>query len=554
MTRPNALTPRSLACACALLALLLGCDPPTLTYHDLEPTPDLQPPALPLEPEYGLVINEVMTRNQSTIMDATAVGGDLFPDWIELYHGGTEPIDLSRLVLRDRSDNAWAGMPGQLLPGEHLLLWADGTQADGHLPFRLAGDGDNLTLLLDGQVLDRVATGQMDRDTSWARFPDGGEWALTIDATPGWNNGLMPSATTDPSDALFQRQRILDFHITLPQASYDSLDDNPRVWVPGSLAFAGAYFADVEVRLKGRAGSRRDLDEKCAVKVDLNDLVPGQGIRGINKLTFNNMVQDPSYVHEFLAYTIYRAAGLPAPRIGWSRLYINDEYFGLYLLIESVDDKMLERWYTDASGHLFEGAYGTDFEVAEVWDFEYDQGPDPDDRSDLLEAAYILEREPTNAAIQDLRNVIDLDQFIMNMAIESLILHWDGYTTSNNYRVYHDPVTDLFQIIPWGTDQTFDDYWYMPYEHGNGRSVVFQFCLANTDCRAQYSQALADVADLVDQLDLLPVVDELQALLYDDIVTDPRREHSLTRINNKLHQTRQTLQLWPDQVREQIEP
>lgn len=545
--------PVTMLAAISLAAISLGgcADDPPLSVHELEPDPQLAEPrpgaALP-----GLVINEVMTRNQSTVMAPDpAPDSDGFPDWLELYNAGSTAVDMSTVILRDRGGNLWRGMPGELAPGQHLLLYADGVDAPGHAPFRLAGEGEELILTIDNRVLDRIATGQMDRDTSWARFPDGGDFAVTIRPTPGWTNGIRPSASLDPTDGLFQRERITEVHLTVPSPSWASLEVEPRVQVPASMAFQGAYFADVGARLKGRAGSRRSLDEKCAWKVDLNDHVPGQGLRGLNSLTFNNMVQDPSYVHEYLAYTIFRAVGIPAPRVGWTRLHVNGVYFGLYLFIESVDDEFLERWYRDPAGHLFEGAYGTDFEADEVWQFEYDEGPDENDRSDLLEVAYILDGEPTNAAIQALRQHVDLDQFILSMAVEALILHWDGYTTSNNYRVYHDPATDLFQIIPWGTDQTFVDYWFDPYE-GNGR--VFTFCMANLACRAQYGDALRHVADTVESLDLEPVVEELEELLWVDISSDPRREHSLSYILSHLQETKVTLRNWPAQVRAQIEP
>lgn len=532
------------------LCFLLGCSSPTLELDEFEPMPDIEPPDTTVEPP-RLVINEVMTRNQSTIMAPGLTGAQAFPDWVELYNADSREIDLSRVALRDGGGNLWPGMPGSLSPGEHLLLFADGTTEPGHLPFQLSSSGEELTLSVDDVDVDRLATRVMEPDTSWARFPDGGQWALTIRATPGWNDGIRPTDSMDPTDALFQRERISEFFITLPQASWDSLEASPYEQVPASLAFQGAFFRDVGMRIKGRYGSLRDLNGKAAFKLDLNDYEPGQGIRGLNHLTFNNMVQDPTYMHEYLAYRIFRAAGLPAPRVGWMRLYVNDEYFGLYLFIESVDDKFLERWYADPTGHLYEGAYGVDFRTGDVGSFEYDEGPDPDDRSALLEVATLLDGPATDEAIAELRTLVDLDQFIRYMAVEALTLHWDGYTTSNNYRVYHDPSTDLFQIIPWGTDQTFISYWFPPYQ-GNGR--VYRFCLQNPGCRTEYGQALRDVSLLIDELDLLREVDELEGLLMDEIIADPRREASLVTVQAQLAATRDTLANWPEQVRGMIEP
>mgnify|MGYP001084450630 CR=1 FL=1 len=52
-----------------------------------------------------------------------------------------------------------------------------------------------------------------------------------------------------------------------------------------------------------------------------------------------------------------------------------------------------------------------------------------------------------------------------------MISHWDAYEFSihNNYRVYHDPSTDTWSMIPTGIDQTFggdQDPWPQPRPAG----------------------------------------------------------------------------------------
>jgi hypothetical protein len=71
-----------------------------------------------------IVINEIMTSNASTISDED---GD-FPDWIELYNSGEEPVDLTGWGLSDDALNPfrWVFPQAIIQPGEFLLLWASG--------------------------------------------------------------------------------------------------------------------------------------------------------------------------------------------------------------------------------------------------------------------------------------------------------------------------------------------------------------------------------------------------------------------------------------------
>jgi spore coat protein CotH len=56
---------------------------------------------------------------------------------------------------------------------------------------------------------------------------------------------------------------------------------------------------------------------------------------GLDRLTLNNMVQDPTMVHEALGYQVYEAAGVRVPRTGYVRLTVNGQPYGLYLNLEA---------------------------------------------------------------------------------------------------------------------------------------------------------------------------------------------------------------------------
>jgi hypothetical protein len=498
------------------------------------PVEQITPGPLP-----AIVINEVQGDNDSTLM-----GPDwTTPDWVELFNDSGEPVALSRLALVDRGGQTWHGGEGELAPGAHLLL-----RTGVELDFGINDENEQLELFVDGYVVDRVALGEIASDTAWARYPDGDRWRFTARPTPGFTNGSHPGDGTDPTDALFDPAVVHDIQVTVSDAQWALLQADNYTEVVASMSWRGAFFPAVGLAKKSTVGSNRTLDQKAAFKLDLNEY-EDHAIGGVQKLVLNNMVQDPTYVSEDSAYALFRAAGVPAPRVGYARLSINGVDWGLYALVEAVDDEFLARWFTQDDGAMFEGAYGVDFEWHEIDLFEYDQGPDPSDRAILEAVTAVLDGGPTDANVAALERLVDLDEFLSNMAVEVLILHWDGYTTANNYRLYHNPRTGRLSIIPWGTDQTFITLRYGLYG-GYGRMMTF--CMANAGCRARYEARVLEVADLEDALALDARVDAQRLRLAEEIATDPRAEHSAATQAQYVDITKATIRTWPNEVRAQL--
>ncbi|WP_084038918.1 lamin tail domain-containing protein [Demequina sp. NBRC 110053] len=164
----------------------------------------------PATPEASLVVNEV------TSQDTGHFDGE---DWIELTNIGSEPLDLSGVVVTDDKDEDAYTIPAStaLAPGGFLVLAGDkATGPEGVLGFGL-GKGDEVrlysagTAVVDGVVDDAAepfAVGAWPDDThtndggaSWGRLPDGtGDFGYTGEATPGAAN--IAPATPALEDAV----------------------------------------------------------------------------------------------------------------------------------------------------------------------------------------------------------------------------------------------------------------------------------------------------------------------------------------------------------------
>jgi spore coat protein CotH len=206
----------------------------------------------------------------------------------------------------------------------------------------------------------------------------------------------------DEAGPIYDPGQVLFVNLALSPTEKAKLEAEPGEYVKGTFSMtksadgapSGAEVPFIasraaEIRLKGNAGgSFRDLSEKAAFKLKFKKT---EAVLGLRKMTLNNMVQDPSMVHETLAYAAFRAAGVPASRTGYAYVRLNGEDLGVYLDLENLDEIGLSRIFGSFdknTQHLYEGEGGHDVKPGEATAFEVDEGPEDNiaDLEGLIEA------------------------------------------------------------------------------------------------------------------------------------------------------------------------
>ena len=356
-------------------------------------------------------------------------------------------------------------------------------------------------------------------------------------------SGISSTAYNEGTDAaavFYNPLVVSNVNLTLPQNSVNELNNNPgtTVYQHASVTLTTAdgkvtTFADIGVRLKGQA-TRTNLYGKAPMKLKFDAFVPGQKFMGLTRMTLNSMVQDPSFVHEDIAYRLYRAMGIIAPRTTYSWVTLNGADFGLYMNIESVDAQMLKRWITPK--HL----YSSNCYLADLTYYQsgcYDTNYGDTDRSDLNAAIAVSIYDGADWW-REVNKVADMTSVINLMATDIYTSNWDGYTdvVQNNYYLVFD-LTGKLRIIPWGQDGAFpsDGSAQLDWlgqgpafrDFGNQkRSVMLRKCVAYEPCAAQLIRAHVAVKNKAEELNLPAFKDKIAAVINNAYVAHETRSTS----------------------------
>lgn len=292
----------------------------------------------------------------------------------------------------------------------------------------------------------------------------------------------------------------------------------PFTYRPATVTVDGHRFADAEVRKKGFKGTMNPDKPSLKVRLHGDDLIDG-----MRRLTLNNSAQDGNYVSQCLAYGLFAAAGLPAPRCGYAHVTVNGVDLGVYVHVESIRRPMIERTFGHFDGFLYENTMA-DFQEGMLQIFERKNREEVADRPELRGIQQALDG-PDDQLLVALGKWLDLDAYFTYWAMEVLTGHWDGYhgNRNNNY-AFFDATTGKMHFLPWGVDACFTGPWNfwgpflnestsMPravYAHGRIGKRLY----GTAEGRKRYYKRLGELlATVWDEKALLARIDTMQATI-----------------------------------------
>jgi spore coat protein H len=227
---------------------------------------------------------------------------------------------------------------------------------------------------------------------------------------------------------------------------------------------------DIGFRLRGNTSR---VSEKKSFKVSFNTFQSGRNYFGVEKLNLNGEHNDPSVIRAKIAMDLFRDFGIPAPRANHVAVYINGDYYGLYINVEHIDEEFAFSRFDNKNGNLFKCLWPADlnYKGTDPENYKFMNGDRrvydlrtrimDDDYSDLADFITKLNQLPNSefdCAIYKIFNVFD---YLKVIALDVFIGNWDGpIYNKNNFYLYRNTQYERFEYIPYDLDNTFGIDWF----------------------------------------------------------------------------------------------
>ena len=325
-----------------------------------------------------------------------------------------------------------------------------------------------------------------------------------------FNKELLGSAEDYDYKKIFNKNKIQDVYIDINQNNLyyllENAIDKPSVFINNIKI--GDYSIDcASIKTKGLTTLRYVWSydyNKFSFTVNFKKYNKEQNLFGLTKISFNNMFSDPSMLKEFTSYYLFNEMGLDTVDYSFVNLYINNEYYGVYFMIEPIEKPLLNRTMNSESDFFFKpNGYGAsllyDYELDNYLDvsgnynfdslvynesgnFSYPRNKDNilnkykaiwEDDADSFKKVYndlpiffktirklnelnSLENKNTKYFEEELEKIIDVDKLIRFLAVDNYLVNTDGYVNNpaRNYALYMNK-DGFLTIVPWDYNMTF---------------------------------------------------------------------------------------------------
>ena len=125
---------------------------------------------------------------------------------------------------------------------------------------------------------------------------------------------------------------------------------------PARSSLTAEAYRNVAIRAKGNTSlsSVANLgSSRYSFKIEFDHYEDGKSYHGLDKLCLNNLIQDNTYMKDYLAYTLMAGFGADSPLCSFVYITVNGEDWGLYLAVEGIEESFLQRNYGSQYGELY---------------------------------------------------------------------------------------------------------------------------------------------------------------------------------------------------------
>jgi len=281
------------------------------------------------------------------------------------------------------------------------------------------------------------------------------------------------SVNSPSARPLFDKKTVGEIRLTLPTSEWVNVLDSMRIYgtdaLPASVVIDGMRYEGATVRFRGDKSYTKGL-KRNPFSIKLNSNSPAQSHQGYTSIKLSAAVRDPSMVREMLFHEI-ASKYMPASQAAYTKLYVNEEYIGVFVNVESIDKQFFDSNFGNSRGTAFKA--GVDIKPENIpttckqnifGSLEYEDNLECykgnfelDSRggwTELQELTRKLAQEPSNIG-----QVLDVDRALWMLALNNVMVNLNSYSGnySLNYYLYRDG-NNRFQPIHWDLNLSFGSY------------------------------------------------------------------------------------------------
>ena len=284
----------------------------------------------------------------------------------------------------------------------------------------------------------------------------------------------------------------------------------------------GEAYKNIGIRAKGNTSLRNVSamnSDRYSFKLEFDHYDSGKNYYGLDKLSLNNMIQDTTYMKDYLTYQMMGEFEVDSPLCSYAYIRVNGEDWGLYLAVEGVEDAFLQRNYGNNHGSLYKPdsmsfgggkGNGREFDMENFManddmpdmseqppsppekindermdrnreDFGNAPGgmgssdvklqyidDDPDSYSNIFDNAKtdidntdktrLIQSLKALSELSNLEEIVTIDKVIRYFVVHNFVCNGDSYTGSiiHNYYLYED--NGQLSMIPWDYNLAFGTF------------------------------------------------------------------------------------------------
>lgn len=346
---------------------------------------------------------------------------------------------------------------------------------------------------------------------------------------------------------LFKDDMLPRIDILIDQDSLDLIFEYPEsdYEYPATFIFSNGIVNDtiLEVGFRLRGNTSRWADKK-SYKIAVNSFYSGRKYYELEKLNINGEHNDPSVARSKLCWNLLRNFSIPGSRSNHVQLYVNGDYYGVYINVEHIDEEFVLKRFENNDGNLYKCLWPANLEYLgsdpDLYKFENDgrrayelkTNKSLDDYSDLSHFIDVLNNTSINDLKWELEKVFNVYDYLKVMAFDIATGNWDGYIyNKNNFYLYHNTASGRFEYIPYDLDNTFGIDWFgidwaerNMYEWGPGNDPrpLYDQLLDVPRYRRVYSYYMdVFVTELINTTEFFPGMNSIKEMVYPYIENDP---------------------------------